>query len=63
MVVTHEFYLKYPLQFAYKDEIWGIHSAESSNELSDLHTTQSPGSEVKWGARSSGQWVAISMFV
>ena len=37
------------------------HSAASSNELLDLHTTQTQASKVRWGARFSGhQHVCIS---
>ena len=35
------------------------HSTDSSNEF---HSTQTTASEVRWGARFSGQWVATSMF-
>ena len=35
------------------------HSADSSIELSDLHTTQTPASEVRWAARFSGHWIRI----
>ena len=38
------------------------HSAVSSNELLDLHTTQTQSSKVSWGARFSGHWVVTSMF-
>ena len=39
-----------------------VHSAVSSNELSDIHTTQTQASEVRWGARVSSLWVVTSMF-
>ena len=48
-------------QIFIKFELWHI-SADSSNELSDLHTTQSLASDVRWGARFSGHWVITSMF-
>ena len=39
-----------------------MHSADSSNELSDLHTTQTPAGDERWGAHFSGHWVATRMF-
>ena len=39
-----------------------IHSAASSNDLLDLHSTQTQTCEVRWGARFSGHWVVTSMF-
>ena len=38
------------------------HSADSSITLSDLHTTQTPESDVGWAARIGGHWVVTSMF-
>ena len=38
------------------------HCAVSSSEFLDPHTTQTQPSEVRWGARFSGHWVATSMF-
>ena len=42
--------------------IWFLwHSTDSSIKLSDLHTTQTPASDVRWAARFSGhQHVCIS---
>ena len=40
-----------------------IHSAASSNELLDRHTTLTQITDVGWGARFSGHWVVTSMFV
>ena len=47
--------------------VGGVHakniiSADSSSELSDLHTTQTQATEVTWGARFSSHWVATTMF-
>ena len=39
----------------------GKHSTDSANELSDLHTTHTQATEVRWGARFSGHWVVTSM--
>ena len=39
-----------------------MHSSDSSNELSDLLTTQTQASEVGCGARFNGHRVANSMF-
>ena len=38
------------------------HSADSPNKLSDLHTTQTQVSEVRWSARFNGHLVVASMF-
>ena len=37
------------------------HSPDSSNELSDLHTTQTQASEIRWCARFSYHWMVTSM--
>ena len=39
-----------------------IHSVASSNELLDLHTTQTQASEVRRGACFSGHWMTTSIF-
>ena len=38
------------------------HSTDSSIKLSDLHTTQTQTSELRWGACFIGHWVVTSMF-
>ena len=56
------FTVEYSYDYESKNKTIDGHSAVSSNELSDLHTTQTLANEVRWGTRFSGHRVATGMF-